>query len=120
MQLFRTDRQSRRGGGTAIYLKDSIRVSLVTDPVLVAVPESTWVRIHCPNRDTLVGVVYRPPTPAHHYDLALVEAIRKLDHYQHMRIVLMGDFNTPGTSSSVHCSESLHAEFLAAGLQELV
>ena len=120
MQLFRTDRRNRKGGGTAIYISEEIKASLVTDPVLISVPESTWLRIHCPIRDTLVGVVYRPPAPPNLYDSALVEAIRKLDHYQHMQIVLMGDFNIPGTSSSAHCSELLHAEFLAVGLQELV
>ncbi|PKU45862.1 rna-directed dna polymerase from mobile element jockey-like [Limosa lapponica baueri] len=65
-KLFRRDRQGRRGGGVALYVKEwieseevSLKPSLVSDKRV----ESLWVRIkgQANMGDTVVDVYYRPP-----------------------------------------------------------
>ena len=60
-KLFRKDRQGRRGGGVALYVKECIEVTeLMTGENKV---ESLWVKIRgrADKADILVGVCYRPP-----------------------------------------------------------
>ncbi|KAJ7419991.1 hypothetical protein BTVI_23322 [Pitangus sulphuratus] len=60
-KLFRRDRQGRRGGGVALYIRgslDSVELEVSDNKV-----ECLWVRIRgkANKADILVGVCYRPP-----------------------------------------------------------
>ena len=60
-RLFRRDRQHRRGGGVALYIRESfdvVELQAGNDKV-----ESLWVRIRgkAGKASILVGVCYRPP-----------------------------------------------------------
>ena len=60
-KLFRKDRQGRRGGGVALYVKECFEVTeLMTGDNKV---ESLWVKIRgrADKADILVGICYRPP-----------------------------------------------------------
>ena len=60
-KLFRKDRQGRRGGGVALYVKECFEVTeLMTGDNKV---ESLWFKIRgrADKADILVGVCYRPP-----------------------------------------------------------
>ena len=60
-KLFRKDRQGRRGGGVALYVKERFEVTeLMTGENKV---ESLWVKIRgrADKADILVGICYRPP-----------------------------------------------------------
>ena len=61
-KFFRKDRQGRRGGGMALYVKECFEVTeLMTGDNKV---ESLWVKIRgrADKADILVGVCYRPPS----------------------------------------------------------
>ena len=60
-KLFRKDRQGRRGGGVALYVRECFYATEIVagdDNV-----ESLWVKIRgrADKTGTLVGVCYRPP-----------------------------------------------------------
>ncbi|KAJ7414527.1 hypothetical protein BTVI_40948 [Pitangus sulphuratus] len=60
-KLFRKDRQGRRGGGVALYVRDSLgsaELEVSNNKV-----ECLWIRIRgkANRADILVGVCYRPP-----------------------------------------------------------
>ncbi|MCQ4078480.1 endonuclease/exonuclease/phosphatase family protein [Klebsiella pneumoniae] len=60
-KLFRRDRQGRRGGGVALYVRESFSATeIVTGDDNI---ESLWVKIRgrADKADILVGVCYRPP-----------------------------------------------------------
>ena len=60
-KLFRKDRQGRRGGGVALYVRECFDVTeLITGDDKV---ESLWVKIRgrADKADILVDVCYRPP-----------------------------------------------------------
>ena len=77
-KLFRRDRQGRKGGGVALYIKDCFDVEELgvgNDKV-----ECLWVRIRrkaC-RGDILVGVCYRPPNQDEKMDEAFCEQLAKV------------------------------------------
>ncbi|PKU46235.1 hypothetical protein llap_3459 [Limosa lapponica baueri] len=97
-KLFRRDRQGRRGGGFALYVKEwiesegmSLKASLASDERV----ESLWVRIkgQANVRDTVVGVYYRPPDQDGEVDEAFYNQLQVT--LQSQALVLVGDFNHP-------------------------
>ena len=120
MNLFRTDRQNRQGGGTAIYVKNNLRCSPMHDTTLTSYPESTWVKVKGPKRDLLIGVIYRPPNTPVTTDSIMVEVIEQLDRYQHMQILIMGDFNLPKNQEEHLAPHRIHSAFRSAGLEQMI
>ncbi|PKU29035.1 mitochondrial fission process protein 1 [Limosa lapponica baueri] len=98
-KLFRRNRQGRRGGGVALYVKEwieseeiSLKLSLGADEEIV---ESLWVRIkgQASMRDTVVGDYYRSPDQDGEADEAFYSQLKVASQLQ--ALVLMGDFNHP-------------------------
>ena len=92
-KLFRKDRQGRRGGGVALYVKECFEVTeLMTGENKV---ESLWVKIRgrANKADTLVGVCYRPPNQDEETDEVPYEQLAEAARSP--ALVLMGDFNFP-------------------------
>ena len=92
-KLFRRDRQGRKGGGVALYIKDCFDVEelgVENDKV-----ECLWVRIRgkaC-RGNILVGVHYRPPNQDKEMDKAFYEQLEEVARSP--ALILMGDFNFP-------------------------
>ena len=92
-KLFRKDRQGRRGGGVALYVKECFEVTeLMTGENKV---ESLWVKIRARanKADILVGVCYRPPNQDEDTDGVFYEQLPEAARSP--ALVLMGDFNFP-------------------------
>ncbi|PKU40561.1 adaptin ear-binding coat-associated protein 1 [Limosa lapponica baueri] len=91
-QLFRRDRQGRRGGGVAVCVRDifeCLEVNNGNDSV-----ECLWVRIKgkANKADSTVGVYYRPSNQ----DVEVESFYQQLAELsQSLALVLVGDFNFP-------------------------
>uniref|UniRef100_A0A493THY5 Reverse transcriptase domain-containing protein n=1 Tax=Anas platyrhynchos platyrhynchos TaxID=8840 RepID=A0A493THY5_ANAPP len=94
-KLFRRDRQHRRGGGVALYIRESfdvVELEAGNDKV-----ESLWVRIGRDNKaSVLVRVCYRPPNQDEETDEEFYRQLTEIA--KSLVIVLMGDFNFPDIS----------------------
>ncbi|PKU47277.1 adaptin ear-binding coat-associated protein 1 [Limosa lapponica baueri] len=92
-QLFRRDRQGRRGGGVALYVRvrfECLELNNVNDSV-----ECLWVRIKekANKTDIMVGVSYRLPNQDVEADEILCKQLAEV--LRSLTFVLMGDFNFP-------------------------
>jgi len=61
--LFRRDRQGRKGGGVAIYVRRSLSAAVWPIPDLDPLYELLWVKVTRGNDVTFVGALYHPPQP---------------------------------------------------------
>ena len=92
-KLFRKDRQGRRGGGVALYVRECFYATeIVTGDDNV---ESLWVKIRgrADKTGTLVGVCYRPPNQDEETDEVFYKQLARAA--QSPALVLMGDLNFP-------------------------
>ncbi|KAK4808570.1 LOW QUALITY PROTEIN: hypothetical protein QYF61_009873 [Mycteria americana] len=92
-KLFRRDRQGRRGGGVALYVRecfDCVELGDYDDKV-----KCLWVRVRgkAKKADTLLGVCYRPPNQDKEADEAFCKQLAGVS--QSLALVLMGNFNLP-------------------------
>ncbi|KAJ7398449.1 Cyclin-H [Pitangus sulphuratus] len=102
-KLFRKDRQGRRGGGVALYVReslDSVELEVSNNKV-----ECLWIRIKgkANKADILVGVCYRPPN---HDDEGDELSYKQLvDVSKLPALVLAGDFNLPDICWELNTAE---------------
>uniref|UniRef100_A0A8C5MGG2 Reverse transcriptase domain-containing protein n=1 Tax=Leptobrachium leishanense TaxID=445787 RepID=A0A8C5MGG2_9ANUR len=90
--LYRKDREGRKGGGVALYVKNNIKTNQIK--VSEVNIESVWVTLTFGNHTVArVGVIYRPPGQAEELDNLLVEEIAKMA--MKGEVIIMGDFNLP-------------------------
>ena len=89
--LFHKDRVGRRGGGVALYVRDSLQSYTVSSVKADNNQESLWVEIREGNEKLLVGLAYRPPNLSREDTLPLLDEIRRA--CTHRRVCIMGDFN---------------------------
>jgi len=93
--LFRRDRQRRRGGGVAIYARNTLQVQPSVWTYSARKYELLWKRVG----DTFVGALYHPPRPQYSSKLLLTfieQSINELQltaEYPAALIILAGDFN---------------------------
>ena len=92
-ELFRRDRQGRRGGGVALYVRecfDCLELDDGNDRV-----ECFWVRIRgkANKADIMVGVCYRPPNQDEEADEIFSKQLGEVS--QVLALVLVGEFNLP-------------------------
>lgn len=91
--LHRRDRQRRRGGGVAVYVRSDLQSTVWTYSADDRVYEIHWQRVG----DLFLGAVYHPPRPLYTTDSLLnyVEAcIDEINcQFPSATIVLAGDFN---------------------------
>ncbi|KAK4810895.1 hypothetical protein QYF61_013303 [Mycteria americana] len=99
-RLFRRDRQGRRGGGVAPYVRERCDCTALT--VRDDVVESLWVRIKgMENKgDVTVGVYYRSPSQDVSADELFCRQLGEISGS--VALVLMGDFNFPGIDWEYH------------------
>jgi len=87
-KLFRKDRQGRRGGGMALYVKECFEVTeLMTGDNKV---ESLWVKIRgrADKADILVGVCYRLPNQDEETDEVFYEQLAEASPCPHRGLQL--------------------------------
>uniref|UniRef100_K7F1Q8 Reverse transcriptase domain-containing protein n=1 Tax=Pelodiscus sinensis TaxID=13735 RepID=K7F1Q8_PELSI len=104
-RLFRKNRQGRKGGGVALYVREHYDCSELQYKEGEKLVESLWVRFKGANSsDVVVGVCYRPPNQVDEVDEAFFEQLSEASRSQ--ALVLMGDFNHPDicweTNTAVH------------------
>ena len=89
-QMFRKDREVRRGGGVALYIKQSIQAYEFQINNVVDYDEAIWCNILIRGAKLTVGVVYRRPSTSKEQDVILHNVI---SHVSRNDCVIMGDFN---------------------------
>ncbi|RMC22386.1 hypothetical protein DUI87_00700 [Hirundo rustica rustica] len=102
-KLFRRDRKGRRGGGVALYIKqtfDTVGVETKEDGV-----ECLWVRIKgkANKADILLGVCYRPPNQEEEVDNLIYKQLGSVSRSS--ALVLVGDFNLPDICWELNTAE---------------
>ncbi|GAB0209002.1 hypothetical protein GRJ2_003365900 [Grus japonensis] len=92
-KLFRRDRQGRRGGGVALYVKECFDCLELNDGDNRV--ECLWVRISgkANKADIMVGVCYRPLNQDEEADKIFYKQLGEVS--QSLALVLVGDFNLP-------------------------
>ena len=88
----RQDKDKKRGGGVAIYVKNDLNAIQREELYEVNFPESIFCSISCRGDSTLLGVIYRPPDSSKINDEALFSLINRISQEN---VILMGDFNYP-------------------------
>lgn len=94
--LFRKDRNGRRGGGVCLYIRNNLKIGSIFDNVFDVSVESLFVEVILDdNRLVLVGVIYLP-------DGQFSRCEHVIEHFssRYNNIILMGDFNTDIFSNS--------------------
>ncbi|XP_051640625.1 uncharacterized protein LOC127469851 [Manacus candei] len=102
-KLFRRDRQGRRGGGVALYVReslDSLELEVSNNKV-----ECLWIKIRgkANKADILVGVCYRPPNQDDEDDEFFYKQLA--DVSKSPALVLVGDFNLLDVCWELHTAE---------------
>jgi len=96
--LFRRDRQGRKGGGVAIYVRRSLSAAVWSIPDLDPLYELLWVKVSRGNDVTFVGALYHPPQPLYCTSdlIGVMESTIDKLHCDNAdsHIILAGDFNT--------------------------
>ncbi|XP_068520926.1 uncharacterized protein [Anas acuta] len=94
-KLYRRDRQGRKGGGVALYVKKWIDCEELPLRNSHEQVESLWVKIkHQTNKGHLVvGVCYRPPDQGEPFDEAFLLQLQEAPCSR--ALILMGDLNHP-------------------------
>ncbi|KAG6928006.1 hypothetical protein G0U57_008907, partial [Chelydra serpentina] len=125
-KLFRKDRQGRKGGGVALYVREQYDCSELQYETAEK-PESLWITFRSVSNkgNVVVGVCYRPPDQGDEVDEAFFRQLTEVTRSQ--ALVLMGDFNHPDicweSNTAVHRQsrkflESVGDNFLVQVLEE--
>ncbi|CAM4601352.1 unnamed protein product [Lepidochelys olivacea] len=125
-KLFRKDRQGRKGGGVALYVREQYDCSELRYGT-VEKPECLWIKFRsvCNKSDVVVGVCYRPPDQGDEVDEAFFRQLTEATRSH--ALILMGDFNFSDicweSNTAVHRQsrkflESVGDNFLAQVLEE--
>ncbi|KAJ7424185.1 hypothetical protein BTVI_07574 [Pitangus sulphuratus] len=99
-KLFRRDRQGRRGGRVALYVReslDSVELEVSNNKV-----ECLWIKIRG-KADILVGVCYRPPSQDDEGGELFYRQLA--DVSKSLALVLVGDFNLTDICWELHAAE---------------
>ena len=99
--LFRSNRQSQRGGGVAIYTKSSTSIvaSEIDSSFFSTTPssEQLWCKLSVGREGILLGCIYRPPSAdtAENINInsSLAKARQAVDHGKFDTLLIVGDFN---------------------------
>lgn len=89
--LFHKDREGRRGGGVALYVRDTLNSYVNTTIKTDRNTESLWVDIILGREKFVIGIIYRPPDSDGETTAALLRELTKSSRYDN--VCIMGDFN---------------------------
>ncbi len=90
--LFNTDRSSsNKGGGVAIYVRDTIKSTIKTGIRTIGNSETLWVEINDIQDSIILGVVYRPPNLSRENSKLIWDEIDRA--CRNRNVCILGDFN---------------------------
>jgi len=94
--LYRIDRQDKRGGGLVIYVNSRLKSSLCTDIYSAGFEESLWCTILTDYGSLLVGLCYRSLSSDSMNNDKLLELFESAADYSGCtHVMILGDFNYP-------------------------
>ena len=128
-EVIRSDRTSARGGGVALYYKDTLKITKLNDPVLP--PKNSnfeFIAVQYAAFNTkLTFVCFYIPPIASKCSLTIANVCKVIATYitSSNPFILLGDFNLPKinweTSSSEGCSSEYFLQFcIEQGLSQIV
>ena len=89
--LFHKDREGRRGGGVALYVKDTLNSYVNTAIKTDSNTESLWIDIIIGRKKFVLGIIYRPPDMGAEASASLLQELERASRYDN--VCVMGDFN---------------------------
>ena len=110
--LFRRDRKSDRfskGGGVALYVKESLKSHLSCKLNNSTFDDSIWCDVYVGDSVIVTGVCYRSTSSTADNDEELHSLLEKADHESGLRgsqLLVMGDFNYPEISYNRYCVDA--------------
>ena len=94
--LYRIERQDKRGGGLVIYVNSRLKSSLCTDIYSAGFEESVWCTILTDYGSLLVGLCYRSLSSDSTNNDKLLELFESAADYSGCtHVTILGDFNYP-------------------------
>ena len=91
-QIFRNDRQNKRGGGVCVFVRDHYICKKIKIPNVNDLSEMLWVEVTTKKAKIAVGVFYKPPKmPYACFEKVFDSLLHIYSKYQHT--MLLGDFN---------------------------
>ena len=109
--LFHKDRVDRRGGGVALYVRNTLHSYINNRIKTESNTESLWVDIHIGgNKKIVVGIIYRPPNLSEEVSTSIIQELERAARYNN--IYIMGDFNYGGIDWENMTSDRSSEEFL--------
>ena len=110
-------RESRRGGGVSIYIKEHIEFSLredlnqndnIIESIFIEIDKDQFNK----DKNIIVGVIYRPPgTDIKEFNEVMLELLSKLKSERKL-IYLMGDFNINLLNADKHAPTQEFADLM--------
>ena len=93
-RMLRADRQTGRGGGAVLYIRDDVPFKVIDDiPILIDF-QTIFVEIENPKgKNIVIGVTYRPPSTSIDVFIDYMESCFNIFCRGGKQIYLMGDFN---------------------------
>ena len=111
--VYNKDREGRKGGGVAIYVKESLSSYVNTEISSDDSTETIWVEIINGRDKLLLGCIYRPPKVTRQKSNLIFNELRSAA--RHKNTLIMGDFNyrdidwETNTSSCTESEEFINA-----------
>ena len=90
-ELFHEDRKGRRGGGVAIYVKDTLSFTVNNSVREDVNSQSIWVDILNGREKLVVGIQYRPPNLRREDTITLLQEISRA--CRNKNVCFLGDYN---------------------------
>ena len=109
--VFRKDRNNRRGGGCVMYVKQYLCAAVIGDITVSPLTESIWCKIKMKRARTVIGLCYNSTTSSQDSKDALNSEIRSACH-RYNDIIICGDFNYPAIDWNLMQAESEGQNFL--------
>ena len=116
--LYKYDRTEKKGGGVAIYIRDTITCHLRSDISTNPTNESVWIEITGEGDNVLLGTVYRAPDLSKESGNYLWQEINKASSNNRMCVV--GDLNFPHINWNNLTGNSEAEDFLEAVLDNFL
>ena len=108
--VFHKDRKGRRGGGVALYVRNTLKSNVNTTIKTDRNTESLWIDIIIGGKKIVVGIIYRPPDLDEEACASIMQEIARAARYNN--VCIMGDFNYRGIDWDTMTGDRSSEEFL--------
>ena len=85
--LYHRDRVGRKGGGLALYVRNTLNSYVNTTVKSVSNAESLWVDIVTGGRKIVIGIMYRPPDVDEVASALLIQEIGRAARFNNVCIM---------------------------------